>query len=236
VCLQPPVQDSNLKKEISAATGYVDGLYTIPGLTPEDAQFVEREFMKLVDDWAAKAVHVLLQRDPKTRDLTTREQVGWARFIFSLMLRTPEQIDRLKTEAVEREYEGPVEQLLPDFINSTRVISFMVKQMTFHTLELPGTKHKLLTSDRPIMMTNGIFQPDGELVIPISPTRLFIAVRERRTVEEIAKIDPNTLIATANDRVAAQARRFVYGVDDSQLRFVANRFGRMSPSTPFESS
>jgi hypothetical protein len=50
-----------------AATDYVEGLYTIPGLSTDQAQFVEREFMNLTNNWAAKALWVLLQPDPRTR-------------------------------------------------------------------------------------------------------------------------------------------------------------------------
>jgi hypothetical protein len=37
-----------------------------------------------------------------------------------------------------------------------------------------------------------------------------------------------------NHRVALQARKFVYGVNDTQLRFVDKRLGRQLPSTPLE--
>jgi hypothetical protein len=46
--------------------------------------------------------------------------------------------------------------------------------------------------------------------------------------------NPRELVEQINDRVASQARRFVYGNDDSQLRFVANRLGKMVPSTPLD--
>jgi hypothetical protein len=36
------------------------------------------------------------------------------------------------------------------------------------------------------------------------------------------------LLRQMNDKVAIQARRYVYDRDDRQLRFVANRLGRNS--------
>src|ERR1700726_3916064 len=63
------------------ATAYVEGLNTIPGLPPEEGAFVERVFLQYVDDWAAKALSVFLQPEPRTRDLSVKEQVGWARFV-----------------------------------------------------------------------------------------------------------------------------------------------------------
>jgi hypothetical protein len=35
-----------------------------------------------------------------------------------------------------------------------------------------------------------------------------------------------------NNKVAEQAVKYVYGVDDRQLRFVANRLGKKMPPTP----
>jgi hypothetical protein len=52
----------------------------------------------------------------------------------------------------------------------------------------------------------------------------------------IRSSNPRELMAQVNDRVASQARKFVYGTDDSQLRFVANRLGRMEPATPLETA
>jgi hypothetical protein len=50
----------------------------------------------------------------------------------------------------------------------------------------------------------------------------------------IRNMNPRKLMEQVNDRVASQARKYVWGVDDTQLRFVRNRFGRMDPSTPLE--
>ncbi|MBR1157001.1 hypothetical protein [Bradyrhizobium sp. JYMT SZCCT0428] len=111
-------------------------------------------------------------------------------------------------------------------------ISVLVQQMTFHTLELQHTKHTLLTPDRPLM-TNGRGQPDAHIVMPISPTRLFIVVREKRIIEQIAGTKNNKLIACVKSRLAEQAQRFVYGEACSQLRFVETRRGNKVPSTLF---
>jgi hypothetical protein len=41
-------------------------------------------------------------------------------------------------------------------------------------------------------------------------------------------------VDTMNDRIVRQARTFVYGTDDRQLRFVANRLGEKMPWSPWE--
>jgi hypothetical protein len=39
---------------------------------------------------------------------------------------------------------------------------------------------------------------------------------------------------TVNDAVASHAHTYVYGTDDTQLRFVANRFGKSPILSPFD--
>lgn len=247
------------------ATGYVDGLYTIPGLPPDQAQFVEREFMRLNDDWAAKALQVFTHQRPGISEINTREQVGWARFLYSMMVRTPENIARLQKKLLETEpasidrikdqypllraptdpvtfdefkqkyLANPVNTsisvMLPQLINSERVITEILR-MRFVTADVRDAKHSLLTSDRPIIMSNGLIRPDAHIVMPLSPTRLFIAVRNNSTFDQIMQMTSNQLAYATNDAVALRARTYVYCVDNSQLRFVANRLGKMVPSTP----
>jgi hypothetical protein len=81
-------------------------------------------------------------------------------------------------------------------------------------------------------MTNGLNAPNAHVAIPISPTRFFVAAKSNETYSEIRAMTSDQLVRTSNDKVVQQARRYVYGRDTSQLRFIQNRFGRMIPSTP----
>jgi hypothetical protein len=58
--LQGPENFVKTRPTSPKGTGYVRGLNTIPGAPPENAEFVEKEFMQLVDDWAARALVALL--------------------------------------------------------------------------------------------------------------------------------------------------------------------------------
>jgi hypothetical protein len=226
-----PHKTVKAKRKHPSATGYVNGLYTIPGLPLEDAQYVEKRFFQFNDDWAAKALQVFLLHNPGKRDLTAKEKVGWARFIYSLMLRTPEQILSIKQRMVEQAMTMPAQAFLPTLINSQTVIE-EISMMSFHTAQVTDNKHPLLTSHRPIIMTNGLRVENAHIVIPISPNKIFIAARERKTFDYLAKLHSNDLVQSANNKVAEQAIKYVYGTDDSQLRFVANRLGKRVKSTP----
>jgi hypothetical protein len=45
-------------------------------------------------------------------------------------------------------------------------------------------------------------------------------------------MDPNELAKAVNNQVSQQARKFVFGCDESQLNFVANRLGKRVWSSP----
>jgi hypothetical protein len=92
----------------------------------------------------------------------------------------------------------------------------------------------LLTSDRPIVMTGGLIKPTDHLALPIGPRTLFVAANTEQTEHLIRSWKPADLVEHVNDRVASQARKYVWGRDDTHLRFVANRLGKMEPSTPLD--
>ena len=91
--------------------------------------------------------------------------------------------------------------------------------------------HTLLTSDRPIIMTAGLVEPDHHLALPIGPRALFVAATTEQTERILRGWDPRKLMQHVNDRVASQAAKYVWGLNGSQLRFVENRLGRMLPSS-----
>jgi hypothetical protein len=83
-------------------------------------------------------------------------------------------------------------------------------------------------------MTNGLMQPDGHIALPISPHAIFLAYRSDDFFRQIAALSQQTLANITNDYVAKQAINFVYAFDESQTRFVQNRFGTRQRSTPLD--
>jgi hypothetical protein len=143
----------------------------------------------------------------------------------------PDTFDEYKANFAKSPIVVPSARVLPNLINSKRVVH-VIATMKWFTHTVHKAKHPLLTSDRPVIVTNGLIKPSAHIVIPMSPRRLFIAVKEEATFRQIASMSPDELVHTANNKVAEQAHRFVYGSDDSQLRFVANRLGKRVRSSP----
>jgi hypothetical protein len=108
-----------------------------------------------------------------------------------------------------------------------------LNRMFWGVIQFHRLRHPLLTSDRPLIMTNGIKHSHGHIILPISPDRIFFAARSQKVGSEIDRLCKiETTSVGFNDRIVSQARRYVYGTDDRQLRFVSNRFGRQLLSTP----
>jgi Protein of unknown function (DUF4238) len=109
-----------------------------------------------------------------------------------------------------------------------------LNQMRWSLVAFRNERHTLLTSDRQIIMTNGLIGPNDHLALPIGARMLFVATNNIETENMIRTTDAGILMAQVNERVASQARRYVYGSDNKQIRFVENRLGRKWPSTPLE--
>jgi hypothetical protein len=73
---------------------------------------------------------------------------------------------------------------------------------------------------------------NAHLAIPTSPAAIFFAVSSERTLKQISAMDSDELVERINAGVALQAIKYVYGVNDSQLRFVSKRLGRKTPTPP----
>jgi hypothetical protein len=113
-------------------------------------------------------------------------------------------------------------------------VGTQLNKMQWSLVTFTDMKHSFLTSDRPIIMSNGLAKKYDHLVIPISPSKLFVAVNNKETNAVIKNMGEQELSRQVNHRVAIQSRKFVYGINDSQLRFIENRLGKMEPSTPLE--
>jgi Protein of unknown function (DUF4238) len=110
-----------------------------------------------------------------------------------------------------------------------------LNSMRWMVLHDPAPKHLLLTSDRPVVMTNGLDKPNGQLIISISPRHVFVATNNPDTENYIRSVWRNRqLIQQINERVALQSRKYVYGYSDAQLSFVSTRLGSAWTADPLE--
>jgi hypothetical protein len=250
-----------------AGSGYQPGLYTIRNVPQPVTDHTENIFLSKTDTEAAAALRLLLSKEPYV--WTSGPRSAWTRFVMSLMHRTPERVEYLRSK-IEQEYprllaefrenyasmkrpgdpdtfeeyearmgpnpSGRATAVLLQMIMDSKLVGEHLNHMTWHVLMFQSAPQTLLTSDRPLMMTNGLTGPDAHLAMPISPSHIFLAVNDNRVLRTLKAMDPSEVLLTSNNRVASQAKKYVYGVDNSQLTFVEPRLGLQLPSTPLETT
>jgi hypothetical protein len=110
-----------------------------------------------------------------------------------------------------------------------------VMGMEWAVVQMKRLRFPLLTSDRPVVMSNGLAKPESHIVMPLSPDHIFVASNSAQTTSKLRAMARNgSLASTLNDRMARQARKYVYGSDDQQLGFVENRLGQRIACSTFE--
>ena len=202
-----PYGDQVKAKPVSPKeTGWVDRLYALEGVPPEQSDLFETAFFSPVD---AKAATVLQKMKAGENVFTRAERQAWANFLMSLVLRHPESVQAIREHMManaEHDRANPdqarwrrgdddpammdevprqlsTEQGIGRVALNTLIRSIQSRHITeslmttqWGTLVAPPFSTPLLTSDRPLIWVKGIAQPDFHLLLPIGPRRLFYAV------------------------------------------------------------
>lgn len=232
-------------------TGYVRGLYRLNGATEEAAEAFERIFFGQVDNRAKNALDTCLGRRPWKWTIETRSD--WSRFVLGILFRTPERIAATRKyvedvalenfEANEADYNNHRKEGDPDFL------TYVVSRVTFNTMDFAFSvldnvamgKHlnqmrwtirdvsdsgiRLFSSDRPVIMTNGLSGPDAHLVMPISPKKAFVACNTKEIGERLHEARASEFAAECNRKVLRYAQKYAWNNDDSQINRVKEHLG-----------
>lgn len=241
-----PYRQVEHRRKYPDETGYVRGLNTLTELPPIARNFLETEFLKYADNQAYAALCALLD---ERSDIHTELKSAWSRFLMTMLHRSPEGIASLKerisktflkklaenlgfnVDVSEAELHKVYARVLYGVMDSEQ-IGQILNSMIWGVAAPRFQSHPLMTSDRPIMMTNGLRGDFGHLIIPIAPDRVFVAATKETTINFL--VGQKGFGRHINDRVVRQARRYVYAQDDKQFNFVAKRFGERARWSPWE--
>ena len=224
-------------------TGYERGLYAIPGMSAEETNLVEEKFLKPADNLASMTLDDLIAGSAFRKPAEMRRD--WSRFVFSLMLRFPEAQQAMRLDLAENvrqqtmaaenpeaefkaisegnDLDRATAMVFLDLLKSSKV-TITLLNMTWEVITLKHPKNTFLTSDRPVIKTGRLFGlTDAHLAIPISPLHLFVASNSERVFSTLKARVHNELVVQCNNEVVKSANRYVWGFDNSQLRFVENR-------------
>jgi hypothetical protein len=223
--------------------GFERGLYTIPEQTDGNDQALEDGLFRLIDDFGGKALARLLAGDVPA-DIEARSK--WAAFLLSLLFRGPRDIDA-STKAfklliksmypAERDDEAAIRQLalrkLWTSINNSFLVGTLV-QMHWEVIDFTNCGISLLTSDFPLILSNGLAPPEGNYALPLSPTHMFVTSWPGPQRTATLAAPRRQLAKFANRMIVERARHFVIASDDNQRRFVEKHFGARPVPSPVE--
>jgi hypothetical protein len=227
-------------------TGYQKDLYRVENVPEVVAQAMESEFMHMIDTEANYALDKIISGDSTPWSPEMRS--AWTRFILSLWFRNPEAVHLLKQHMlalwnatannvggiprplVERMGSMRAASLLQDVINHDKLGPTIFK-MRWSRVVLEASSLALLTSDRPLEIPKGLTLNDAYIALPVGPKTLFVASHDSTCSTRLAAANATTVVKNVNFAVVSQARKFVWGVDDGQRRFVQNQMSR-APDKP----
>lgn len=244
-CCWPRADGQLRPKRLSPKSfGFETSLYTTECMAPEHAQQMEEKFFKPLDDGAADAHRLLVAGN--VGDLTDAMVLDWARFIISLWFRTPTDIHGLRAfvdafadpEFSEAKLGMSTPVALPDGSYSALQMDAVragislpafneaLVSMHWYALGIDGP-HRFMISDWPTQTAQNLpflGHKDAYVVVPISPSRLFIAAASDTFILKVLNMPQGLLAERVNHAVVAPARHFVGYGDEEQLPFIKTHF------------
>lgn len=115
----------------------------------------------------------------------------------------------------------------------SKLIGQGLASMVWEVHTLVTLNHGLLTSDDPVMTSNGLNSGDSFVILPVGPSQLFIAANSQRAMWSFRSQTDRAIERAMNDAVVAQADQLVIGEDSRQSLFVGRRLGHSKPSDGF---
>jgi hypothetical protein len=240
---RPTGNDVKTRPTSPTGTGYVRGLYRLDHLSGDAAEAYEKFFFSLVDNRAKDGLDILLGRSAaKWND---HSRTAWSQFVLGMLFRNPERIAATRkfiedftlenSDKDQADYEAQRKPGDPDYLEYlVRNVAYTTVDWTKGMLLSPKLgQHmnnmfwsvrdvsdgglKLFTSDRPVVMTNGLGYDWSNLVMPISPTKAFIATNSRERYREMHAMRTTEFTSKCNEKILRYAQKFAWNTDDLQI-------------------
>jgi hypothetical protein len=241
---QKPNDRFESRRVTPGAIGFEHDLYTIPNRPPEHAQQIESRILSRIDNAASIVLKMLLEGHIPT-DHNLRSD--WARFLMAFWYRAPDDLQATKEsweilakqeawfkEEDKDEVEAILMVNLPERFDNPRMGQIIIN-MVWQVIDTSLSDNELLTSDCPVIRSNGLAPPEGNYSIPISPTKLFTASWGGELLSRFLRQSPRQIARSANTLTVERAKRFVLARDERQRAFIEKHFGKKRIPSPMES-
>ena len=198
-----------------AGAGYIHGLYTFDDVAPEIRDFLEQQFFLKADDRAHVALQfmltdqldfdaltrsawsrflmTLLHRNPEGIERTRRQVIEGLPEALELLRKNydfmrhqadPNTFDEFVASLTNRDMETSTLMVLNKIMNS-ELIGTALGRMGWGVIRINLSRYPVLTSDRPLILSDGLRAPHGHILMPISPDRVFVAYQNDKTLDLI---------------------------------------------------
>jgi hypothetical protein len=242
-------------------TAYEYDLYKIQGTEHEFSQATELRFLKRVDQLAADALQILLHGSGHITEplksgwsrfimsllQRTPERIEWIGENVDLHYNQRLADIEVKYTELRKPSDPPTfadymssvdpvarekaKAILLQKICDLPIVGQRINNMSWHVIEMNMVPYPLFTSDRPVVMTNGIAYPTSYIVIPLTPRHMFLAVNNVEMEAQLRiALDRGDLYEHINNMVVSQAHKYVYATDDTLLPFVEAHLRKRTPS------
>lgn len=209
--------------------------------------------MQTVDNLAKDALDIVLAN--AHQKWTTKTRSAWSRFVNGLIFRVPERVAEARqflenfwlndydrhlakynAEKSESDHEfldhivGSIERRTLEFTMNqidNKSIGQLLNSMKWQTVNVATAGRPLFTSDRPVIMSNGLAYRESHLVLPVSPTHLFLATNNEETARQLLNdVTRRELVKTCNRYVVRRAQKYAWNIDDLEIDFVRKHFSQ----------
>lgn len=223
------------------------------------AQEVETEFFSLVDDQAADALQRLekgesLQGKPRSAwakflftlmtrmppDIRQYKQIS-DQLAEHVLPKFRFYYDEYKPASETRDFDELVKEVTANFTNRSILKMRSITNNRRHidtfssfewtVIDTSSARHELLTSDRPIIHTNGFGHAHSHIVLPIGPRKVFLAAKDNISIQKIKSEKSNDIVKMINEKIVGNAEIYVFGRNVSQFGFIKKHMGTHSAPT-----
>lgn len=229
------------KSKAPRAIAYERDLYQLPDVSdPVGSQRLELRFFQQIDDRAASALQKLDTVVPMGGD----ERVALARFMVSLLHRSPSRLKAIRAELARQTAGAPYEGLegddfervlkatanrLIEMLISSPQGSSLIAKFGSYRVDVGGAAVPLLTSDRPVTVSAQLVSPDAFMILPYAPDRLLILARDAETARAFTTQPVTTLVKGINRAVVEQSEDVVVASDRGATAMIDRLFLRKQP-------
>lgn len=221
------------RQSYPAGTGYLSHLYSSPDLPPELAATIERDFLQKVDDRGAKA----LQSMEAGRPYGSRERDTLVEFLCSMLHRSPGRIRYLEQRLASDLSGNALFQGVPKnyfrhyalevFLQLVQSDSMRdrLEKLSPYVVNIGRGGFELMTSDRPLIVSDGLHHREAFVAMPIGPAQLLFLAEQQSVARRFASQTARQLSRAVNDVIVRQAENLVISRSGRQTTFIERRLG-----------